>query len=164
MDVASNVRGLEEDVAESTEVRELWPPSLWAQDRGGQFVPHRSSRSLGCNTQSTKAWAACILWWEPAETPQRSVLYCGCGGSPCDSLLSATVAGLPSQGGADALGEPHHGHVCFPGPGDRAAHRDSAPEETLRPQQAAHLQNHDEEHPGPRRLPANPHLHPALRG
>lgn len=64
MDVASNVRGLKEDVAESTEVRELWPSSLWAQDQGGQFILFSIEAPGACDvhTQSTKAWAACILW------------------------------------------------------------------------------------------------------
>lgn len=36
--LASDRRGIEEDVVESTEVRELWPLSLWTQDWGGRFI------------------------------------------------------------------------------------------------------------------------------
>ncbi|KAH1187901.1 hypothetical protein KIL84_017888, partial [Mauremys mutica] len=72
--------------------------------------------------------------------------------------------GLPAQGGADALGQSHHGHVRLPGAGHGAAHRVAAAAQTLRAQQAPHLPHHDEKHPGPQRLPAEHHLQPALRG
>lgn len=71
-------------------------------------------------------------------------------------------SGLSPEGGADAVGEPDHGHVRLAGAGHGAADRGAAAAQTLRPQQAAHLPHHDEEHPGPRCLPAHPHLHPAL--
>lgn len=72
-------------------------------------------------------------------------------------------AGLPSEGRPDALGQSHHGHSGVSCSGHRAAHRVSAATQAVRPQQASHLQDHDEEHPGSRCVPARHHFHPALR-
>uniref|UniRef100_A0A8B9MYN5 ATPase plasma membrane Ca2+ transporting 3 n=1 Tax=Accipiter nisus TaxID=211598 RepID=A0A8B9MYN5_9AVES len=71
--------------------------------------------------------------------------------------------GLPAEGRADAVGQPHHGHLRLLGAGHRAAHGGPAAAQALRPQQAPHLPHHAEEHLGPRRLPARHHLHPPLR-
>ena len=88
--------------------------------------------------------------------------------SQCTVYLTAMgmllgFSGLPAEGGADAVGEPHHGHLRLTGPGHRAAHREPAEEEALRTQQAPHLKHHDQEHPGARSLPARHHLHPVVR-
>lgn len=68
-------------------------------------------------------------------------------------------AGLAAEGGADVVGQPHHGHLCLAGPGHRAAYRGPAAEEAVRPQQAPHLAHNDEEHPGSGSLSAHHHLH-----
>ena len=38
------------------------------------------------------------------------------------SLRALSFLGFPAEGGADAVGEPHHGHTRFPGSGHRAPH------------------------------------------
>lgn len=40
--------------------------------------------------------------------------------------------GFTAKGGADAVGEPDHGHVGVVGLGHRAAHRVAAPAQALR--------------------------------
>lgn len=70
--------------------------------------------------------------------------------------------GLSSESRADVVGQPHHGHLRFAGSRHRAANRGPAAQGPVWPQQAAHLPNHDEEHPGTRHLPADHNLRPAL--
>lgn len=78
-------------------------------------------------------------------------------------VSSHSSPGLPSEGSADVVGESYHGYLCFSGPGNGTSHRVSAKEETIRSQQAAHLQHHDQEHPWTRSLSAHHHLHAAFR-
>lgn len=72
------------------------------------------------------------------------------------------VTGLSTESSADAVGESDHGHVCLAGSGHGAAHRGPVAEETVRPQQAPHFQNHDEEHFGSCHLPTHYHLYFAV--
>lgn len=46
--------------------------------------------------------------------------------------LMLPCLGFTAKGGADAVGEPDHGHVGVVGLGHRAAHRVAAPAQALR--------------------------------
>uniref|UniRef100_A0A674NPI4 Calcium-transporting ATPase n=1 Tax=Takifugu rubripes TaxID=31033 RepID=A0A674NPI4_TAKRU len=100
---------------------------------------------------------ACITQVRICRRPSKRAkfdLYCE---NRIKSSLSLS-AGLSSESGADAVGQPHHGHLCFAGSGHGAAHRGPAAQEPLRPQETAHFPHDDEEHPGARCLPADHHL------
>ncbi|XP_059924195.1 plasma membrane calcium-transporting ATPase 1-like isoform X5 [Gadus macrocephalus] len=104
--------------------------------------------------------------WAHHLRPQEDdpVVKVTVNGDPCNrNNRPAPSPGLSPQSGADAVGQPDHGHPGLPGPGHRAPHRVSSAAPALRPQQAPHLPHHDEEHPGTRHLPARHHLHPPLR-
>ena len=57
--------------------------------------------------------------------------------------------------GANVVGELDHGHVGVFGARHGTADGGSADPETVRPNQAAHLPHHDEEHSGPVHLPTD---------
>ncbi|KAI3370974.1 hypothetical protein L3Q82_023626, partial [Scortum barcoo] len=64
-------------------------------------------------------------------------------------IITKTSDRLSTESRADVVGQPHHGHLRFAGSRHRAANRGAAAQEPVRPQEAAHFPNHDdEEHPG----------------
>ena len=60
------------------------------------------------------------------------------------------------------MGEPDHGHLRLPRPGNRAAHRGAVAKETVRQEQGVDKQDHDQEHTGSRRVPTGCHIRPSV--
>lgn len=77
-------------------------------------------------------------------------------------IMFLLFAGLSFKSCADAVGEPHHGHLRFIGLGHRTTDRVTVDQETIRTTETPHLTHHDEEHLWTRCLPAYCHLQPAL--
>ncbi|XP_023120691.3 uncharacterized protein LOC111565001 [Amphiprion ocellaris] len=70
--------------------------------------------------------------------------------------------GLSLKGGTDAVDKLHHGPSGRSGSCHQPADGVSAQTKILRTQQNPHLQDHDEEHSGPRRVPACRYFYPGL--
>ena len=72
-------------------------------------------------------------------------------------------AGFSAEGDPDVVGESDHGHSGVTRSGHRAADRRTVGTEAVRPHQASHLKDDDEEHRWTRHLPAGHRFHDSLR-
>jgi hypothetical protein len=66
--------------------------------------------------------------------------------------VRARFAGLTPEGNPDAVGQFNHGHSGVVGSGYGTAFRGIVGPETVRQNEAANIENYDEEHNWPRRL------------